>query len=377
MPGDILSASLVDPAANMLLRQTLLQTAPKQSVKVGTYTATKGQTTRVRLQNIGLVTHLRLFISAAVTIATDALTASKKSPWSLIDTIRVTDFSNTDRVNISGFHLWLLNCIRSRTISFYNNEAKSAVATPPSVSTAIGAGTVQLYVEVPLAYDSNRDLRGAVHAQVGTGEWYLIVTWNSAFLVDGDVDSVYSADGSSGTCTEGTITMTVFQDFLQPQPLQQSFNGLPAGLTPLPMRDMMTVYEINGKNRQTDNLANGSEKTMNIPNWRELLSFTMSFINNKALSNAVDNFRLIANGNTTVYADTLETRQMAMRNWLNGDTVDGVFFWQWRDTPLVTSMYGSMQMGFTPNASLTSPYVEYTTEAFIQQGQVLPAVNAN
>ena len=169
----------LDPNVNMLMRQALLATAPRQSVELPSVTATKGGTYQVRLNNLGITTKLRLKISAAVTIGTDALTASDKAPWSLIDSIKLVDFANNERVNISGFHLWLINCIRNRTIAFYNNEALAGVAAYPNVSTAIGAGTVDLYIEVPIAYDDERDLRGAVLAQAGSGEWYLKVTFNN------------------------------------------------------------------------------------------------------------------------------------------------------------------------------------------------------
>lgn len=375
--ANILEQAAVDPAANLILRNTLLATSVQQSMEVTTTTASKGETKRIKLKNVGITTRLRIKISAAVTIGTDALTASDKSPWSLISNINVMDFNQQKRCDISGFHLWAANCMRNRTVYGYNNEAKSATASWPNVSTAIGAGTVDLFLEVPLAYDRKRDLRGAILAQSGTGEWSLNISFRNPYLVDGDVDSVYKADGSSGTCTEGTITITVWQDYLQPQPLQNNFNGLPVGITPIPVMDLSTVYALEGMNIQTDNLSNGAEKLINIPNARTVIGAITSFVNNKAMSNAFSRIRLVANGNQDVNVDDVVSAQMRMREWLNGDTVNGLFFWEWRDNPLQTWQAGTMQLGFTPNASLTTPYIETTFESFYGSGAVLPGTFTN
>ena len=248
------NTSMQDPQLNLLLREALLKSALPQSVDVGTFTGANTAPMNIRLQNVGITTKLRLRITAAVTIATDALTASKKAPWSLIDTLKIVDFNGQERINISGFHLWLINCMRARTIAYYNNEAKTAVSALPFTPTAIATDNIELYLEVPIAYDAERDLRGAMLTQVANSEWYLKIIWANPYLVDGDVDSVYSADGSSGTATAGTITVKVFQDFLEPQPI----DGFP--FMPLPLADLTTVYELHGKLRQTDNIVNGGEQ---------------------------------------------------------------------------------------------------------------------
>lgn len=362
------NTSMQDPQLNMLLREALLKTALPQSVDVGTFTGANTAPMNIRLQNVGITTKLRLRITAAVTIATDALTASKKAPWSLIDTLKVVDFNGQERINISGFHLWLINCMRARTIAYYNNEAKTAVSALPFTPTAIATDNIELYLEVPIAYDAERDLRGAMLTQVANSEWYLKIIWANPYLIDGDVDSVYSADGASGTATAGTITVKVFQDFLEPQPVQDF------PFIPLPLADLSTVYELQGKLRQTDNIVNGGEKLMPIPNYRSVIGILSTYVNNKALSNAISSARIVANGNKTLISDTLETRRMAMRQWLNGDTADGVYFWQFRQNPIQTVLYGNMAFGMTFNAAVTNPYLENTFESFVPKGATLPGL---
>lgn len=355
---------------NLALRQALLASAPRMTKKVGTFTEStspEGRTTRIKLFNVGILTKLRLKVTANVTIATDALTASPKAPWNSISQLKVTDFEGVDRVNVSGFQLWTLQSNRMRTPAFINNEGMAAVSALPFVPTAISTDDIEFYIEVPLAYDDERDLRGAILAQTATGEMFLNITWNNDFLQDGNEDGVYSADGTNGTCVVNSITVDVYQDYLLPQSI--------GGQIPIPQADLLTVYEINGNYRITDNISNGQERLLNYPNMRSVIGFYANWFNAGALADSISTFRLIANGNNILREDSLHTQLMTQRNWINGDLKKGVYWQNHRARPIETALYGNVQCGLTFNASASGTYyLEQMTEAFYTKGAVLPGM---
>lgn len=360
----------VNAATNMQLRAALLATSPRNSKKVGTFTqasSPEGKTERIKLFNVGIITKLRLLVTANVTIAANAIVASPKAPFNILSQIKLTDFEGVDRVNLSGFQLFVLQSVRSRTPAYINNEGLAAVSTLPIVPTGTGTADIKFYVEIPLAYDDERDLRGAILAQTAVGEMYLNLTYNSLFLNDGKDDGVYNSKGSAGTCAVNSISVDVYQDYLLPQSI--------GGQIPLPIADLMTVYELNGNYRITDNLSNGQERLLNYPNMRSVIGFYANYINNSLLADDISQFRLVANGNNVLTEDGLQTQYMKQRGWINGDLKKGAFFQLHRARPIETAMYGNMQMGLTFSAAPTGDYyLEQMTEAFYAKGAMLPGI---
>ena len=138
----------------------------------------------MKLFNVGVLTKLQLYVTAAITIGTATATASTKAPWNLIQRCRLTDYDGTDRINFSGFQLFILNCVRNRALfTFHNTPGTAAVFNNPVVPTAVGNGTVSFFMTIPLAYDVDnpviqlQDLRGAILAQTAVGEMYLSIDW--------------------------------------------------------------------------------------------------------------------------------------------------------------------------------------------------------
>lgn len=356
---------------NLNMRQILLNTASPMAYNLGTFTessAPEGKTTRIKLQNTGILTKLGLVVTANVTIATDALGASPKSPWNVIKQIKMTDFQGTDRVNCSGLQLWTLNSVRRKYPAFLNNGDLSDVSSMPVVPTDTGAGKeIKFYIEVPFAF-SEVDLRGAILAQTGAGEQYLTITWNEDFLQDGNDNGVYNSDGSSGTCTVNSIAVQVVQHYLMPQQI--------SGQTPYPMLDLLTVYEINGNRLIADNLTNGQERLLDYPNNRAIMGVYANYMNNNAMSNAIGQFRTIVNGNNVLTDLTNDQQLMMQRGWLSGaDLKTGVFFFLHRGRVIETAQYGNVQVGLTPNASTTSPTLELMFESMYAKGATLQGIN--
>ncbi len=367
---------------NAALRQLLLSSAPRMRKNVITANGTNGTTTRLKLFNVGVLTKLQLYVTAAITIGTATATPSAKAPYNLISRIRLTDYDGTDRINLSGFQLFMLNCVRSRALfGYHNTPAVTAAFTNPVVPTAVGNGTVGFFMDVPLAFDIEnpvvqlQDLRGAILAQTAVGEMYLSIDWITSLYANGDVDSLYSGGATTtvvGNPAANFITVTMWQEYLLPQAVG------PQGEIPLPPVDLMTVYELNGNLKSSDNLAVNTEKLMSYPNVRSVIGAYFNYVQATTMTQGkINGFRLIANGNN-VLKDHSELSQLVyQRNFMlaDNDTVPGAYWISHRDKPIETALFGNVQMGITPNTVGATPYIEVAYESFYTKGQALPGLN--
>lgn len=368
---------------NAMMRQALLATAPRMRKNVLTVQASSSTTSRIKLFNVGVITKLQLYITAAITIGTATATPSPKAPWNLINRLRLTDFDGTDRINFSGFQLFMLNCVRNRAIFGYNNGVLTAVFTNPSVPTAVGAGVVSFFMDIPLAYDVDntivqlQDLRGAILAQTAVGEMYLSIDWITSLYGNADVESLYNGGGTTTVVGNPVapglfINCTMWQEYLLPQAVGGQ------GQIPLPGVDLMTVYELNGNLRSADNLAVGAEKLMSYPNVRSVIGAYYNYVQAGTMTQGkLNGLRLIANGNNILIDHTELSQLFYQRNYMlaDSDTIPGAYWRSHREKPIETALYGQIQMGITPNTVGATPYIEVGYESFYTKGQALPGLN--
>lgn len=373
-----------DPMAlaqqNAQMRAMLLATAPRMRKNVVTVVAGTSNTSRMKLFNVGVVTKLQLKVLADITIGTATAVPSAKAPWNLIARVRLTDYDGTDRVNLSGFQLFILNCVRNKQLYGFNNDAATAVFVNPLVPTAVGAGQIRFFIDVPLSFDTDnpivqlQDLRGAILAQTAVGEMYLSIDWTTSLYTNNDIDSVYA--GAATTTVVGQsanyITCVMYQEYLLPQSI-----GGNNGTVPLPAIDLSTVYELNGNVRSSDNLAVGTEKLISYPNVRSVIGTYINYVTGGAvLGTNLTQMRLIANGNNILIDNENLTQLLYQRNFINGDTVPGTYFRLHRDKPIETALFGNVQLGMTPAlVSGGNQYMEIAFESFYTKGQALPGLS--
>lgn len=368
--------------ANQALRSALLATAPRMRKNLGSFTATAlGTTSRILLFNVGIVTNLNIYVTCPVTIGVAIATVSPKGPYNLILRVRLTDYDGTDRLSLSGLQLFILNCIRARIPYGVNNEGPivtangssvlGGIVTNPSTPTAIGNGTISFGLEVPVAYDPESDLRGAILAQTAVGQMFLSIDWASALYTNGGLETVYNGAGTTTVALNGVTgpTALVYQEYLLPQAIQ--------GQLPLPGLDLQTVYEFVGNIRTSDNLAVNSEKLINYPNVRSVIGAYANFVNgvNSMLATDLNLLRIIANGNNVLQEFNQITQQIRQRNYLEGDIVFAAYWFLHRSKPIETALFGNVQLGLTPNTVNASAYVEFGFESFYTKGSALPGIN--
>jgi hypothetical protein len=365
--------------ANYQQRMAFLTYGKRMRKELATVTEAVGGTSRVQLFNVGVLTKLLLEVTVDITIGTAIAVPSAFAPWNLIRRLKVQDYDGTDRVNLSGFQLWVLNSVRNKQFYGGNNQSGAAVFTNPVVPTAVANGQIRFFIEVPIAFDVDnpdmklQDTRGAIMSQTNVGQMFLNIDWNTSLYGNGDIDSVYA--GAATTTVVGQnatpITLTVWQDFIMPQPIPGT------NVVPLPRADLQTVYELAGGVRSNDNLAVGAEKLLDLPNVRSVIGSYFNYVTGGAVAQGnLSELRLIVNGNQ-IFQDNTELSQLfTQRQFLNTDLVAGVFFYNSRQTPIQTAIYGNVQAGLTPAVvSGGNQYVEIMYESFWPKGIALPGIS--
>lgn len=365
---------------NMQARAMLLATSLKQRKLLTTISTVAGSTTRTKLYNVGVLTSILLSVSAALTIGTATATPSAKAPYNLIKRLKITDFNGTDRVNISGFMLYVWNTVRARSLYNQNNSAAAVnVANMPSVPTAVGNASMTFQIEVPIAYNTDhpiqqlQDTRGAMLMQTGVGEVYMHIDWVDSLITQDDDNALYKGGGTSTVVGNGAnyITCNVFQDFLLPQAVQGT------GAIPLPQIDLRTVYEFAGNIITGDNINVGSEKLLPYPNVRAVLGAYFLYMDDDLLANTLSDFTLRVNGSTDLVEDNLASKLHTQRKSVGSDIQTGVFFNDHRMKPIETQIYGNVEMAITPASLAGTANFEMGFESFYQYGAALPGFSQN
>lgn len=371
---------------NAMMRQMLMQSSPLMVKKVGTFTGTLGGNTRVKLFNVGLITRLMLKVTVNTTIGTATATLGPKGLNALLSRVKLVDFDGSDRVNATGFQLYQRNSLRRRKTSTFgyanvmsnvsNNAATTAVApgeTFPIVNGAVGTNNQVAFVEVPVCRDVEAgDLRGIILAQTTVGELSLSIDWASAAFANGDDDRVFNGAATT-TVAVNSISVDVYQEYFLPQAIQ--------GIVPIPQIDTMTVYELSGGVRTSDNIAAGTEKLLSLPNVRQIHGVYASYLNNSrlggsAFANDMSQIRLIANGNNVLREYEILMQYQEQRQYLGADLPRGTYFMDFSTSPLQTNLYGNIQMGFTPAGTVTAgANIEVMYESCYVKGQALSGLS--
>lgn len=361
-------------AQNNALRSALIGSAPMMRKNLGVFTSggTLAGTTRVKLFNVGIVTRLLLEVKMTYDVVTAAMVATAKNPFNVIQRLKLTDYDGTDRVNISGWQLYLWNCVRRRTRYGYNNNSSTAVLTTPSLTLTVGTARVlDFLIEVPLAFDPQTDLRGALMAQTAVGEAYVNIDWNSLGVsATANDNAIFTS--ATGALANVSFSVNVWQEYYLPQAIN--------GIVPVPIIDIMTVYEFAGAITSSDNIAVGIEKLINFPNQRSVMGVYMNYMQANILNPAatdMQRFRLIANGNNTIRDWSANDKLFEQRLYMidSGDIAPGFYFDTYRVKPIETALYGNVQFGLTPLLVGANANVEFGFESFFTKGSTLPGMS--
>jgi len=364
--------------ANSMARNYLLRNSPLITRPIGVTTGYGlGSTMRIKLQNYGLLTSILFKVDCQVDVGVATAVLSDKGPFNLIKRVRLTDYSGKTRVDLSGEMLFAINSVRRGTYYSYNNESASQVLTTPLVPTAVGtAQNLTFYLEVPVAFDELRDLRGIISMMTGNGDMYLTIDFNSSLYTNANADSVYKgAATSTVVLTAGytpQINVSVWQNYYLPP----SVNGQSVW----PALDAQCVYELS-QWFTNDNLNANSEKLIAYPVGRSVLAAYVWFINNGVCNPSttdVSKLRQLFNGSEVAYESDASAFLYKMRLMLNSDTRNGLLIFPSRTNPIDPQTFGNVQIGFTPSTVTSTTYparLDIAWESMYNAGAVLSSVN--
>jgi len=372
-----MATELTAQQSNYINRQNLLANGIAMTKRIHPVQGGLGEQIRIPLDRVGICTGVVLQFKVPVTIATAPAVPSLCAPWNIANLVEYNDFTGVKRTRANGYQLWMAQSFKQGdAIGSIAQAAYSTGAGPTlnrdtnilNLPVAVGNSTIYFSLYVPLAYDAASDLTGAVLAQTNVGEHYINVQLPNA-LVSGDPLASPYASGDVTLTTGNKITVEAFQKYIAPQG---------ASANNLPLVDLSTVYGFEGAYTTTANIASGQKTEINLPNNRTIFSSSVAFVNGGAFTaNCADlnTFNLLVNGNTLLREQTPRLFREEMRNIGNFDAADGNFYFGFRKSPILTYLYGNVQLigdVITANAGLT--YFMTQHEVMYASGSPLPGI---
>lgn len=307
----------------------------------------QNQTLNIPLNNVGLNT--RITVEVTFTLAQAAAEILNRTPFGLsnfFSNIQLTDLSNYQRINTSGWHLYQLANLRRQQVFFgaYATDAPASIGSnwlvnngPPAVTNAVKC---RMFFELPLAYHEY-DLRGAIYAQVTSATWRLQLTINPNLVVAANVAdatlAMYQSSTNANTGIVSNVQIQVYQHYLDQLPM----NGNQAIV---PLISLAWNYLI--QNTIGPQILQGQDVPISYSNYRTFLSTMALFDNAGALGVGLDvNYWGIQAANL-VFLEKYDPFFAAGRSRaiIGDDPPPGLYIFDHRRKPVMTNQFGNTQL---------------------------------
>lgn len=332
----------------------------------------------VQPQNVGLVRGFLVKVNGNITNTNTgasgvALARTQFGASNVLRNISFVDTNNTTRHQTQGWHIGLINSAKQPMVmggayspnvpvNYGNNFTVQSAAA--SIAAA-GNASVQFYYYIPLSYGPY-DLRGAMWAGLTNAVAQLNLEIHPTPVVaSGDATgAVYS--GNTGGWTSGsTVTISVWQDYIDQVPMMASNNG-PQPI--LPLQDIQTLYCLN--NTTLTGLTANQDFGVPYGNWRQFLS-TVLVYNNAGVLNAgsdINSFTLSTANTSQIWRYGPSEAALKARTIFLADPPLGVYYFDSRTRPIDTQQWGNVQILANPSSvtgSTSALWVgwEYFTQA--------------
>lgn len=340
--------------AQVMARSRRIRQAVPVTIPSSGYTAGQALQIPVQIQNTGLLE--KFIVRVEFDVAQSAAETHTRTVLGLANAfsnILFQDFNNNQRINCPLRALLWRKAGIGKVIpgaayttdnpfgfgSIYNvNNLPSPVTTQQ---------TVYLEFEIPIAY-SDWTLEGAVYAGLASSNAYLTFTVNPNFFVSSTGNPVQAVYQSS-TAALGRINairMELIQQYRDNLPMA-NVNG--AAVPLLPPADLAAQYMIYST-VQGGLVVNG-ENLFNFTNQREHRSTTFIYDNAGVLSATgadVNYFALKAANQSVLDRRTPLQAKFYERMIVGDDYPRGVYYFDWRESPIDTMASGNTQMAFNP-----------------------------
>lgn len=366
---------------NMAARLAVLQMSQNMWQSIYSTTLTNvayGTVLNIPVRQVGLTK--RFIIEVAYTFqqsAAETQTLTKLGPANIFSNVTLNDLSNYTRINTTGWHLFMLACMKQAFFSgpagqgktdfqpapsvygtAYTNDspiqakAGAAVINAPSPVTTAASG--RMFFEVPVSY-SDADLRGAIYTSVVSATMYLQMTVNANFSVGSAGDpttAVYQSSTATDLGKINSMTITVYQNYLDQIPIGQNGPVLPA-------QDISKMYLLT--NGSFSALTGGQDFPITFPNFRAWQSLAVIYDNAGVTNYGTDVslFQLQTANLANIRQLDPFTQLLFQRIALKNDFTAGAYYFDFRDKPINTNQFGNMQITVRPNASTGTLLVGY------------------
>lgn len=361
---------------NIIARSNLLNTGISMTKKIQLVSGALGDTLRVPLLRMGIMTGVTLQFRIPVTLATfDSV--SPLAPWNIAKQITYTDFAGVNRTKTNGFQLWLAQCFKQSDLMGAIPAMSGGSGNAPTfnyntnilnIPAANGAGEILFSIYVPMAYDPASDLTGAILTQTNVGEHYIDIQLPSSLS---SADKYAAPYGAATAVTVGAdgVQVQAFQHYIQPQDMS-AMN--------LPLLDLSTVYGFEGGYQSSANIAANQAKYIDLPNNRSIFSTLVGYQENSlfvADETNISGVTLLANSNTNFRELTPRLVREQMRNMINSDAPSSWYYLGSRRQPILTQLYANVQVKMDVTAAaagVTQMISQY--EVQYPSGMPLPGI---
>lgn len=364
--------------ANDAAQAAVLALAQPMSQPLAPVTVTgtpQGQVLTIIPNNVGLNTKLIVEVTATFTPSgAETYTRTPLGIANFFSNVTLTDLNNYQRINTTGWHLYLLASLRNRGpfAAAYASDAPAMMGSNYNVMDApasiAAATTFRFFMEIPLAYHDN-DLRGALYAAVTSAQWRLNLTINPNFAVTSATTDAslacYQSDGAAGG-TLSAVTVQVYQEYLDQLPRQNGNPILPA---------LSLAYNYLLTNTTVTGVTAGQDFPVFYPNYRIFLSTCAIYNQNGTTNFGTDlNYLAVQVANMTYLQkwDAYRT-QMELRKLMGVDFPRGCYALDHRRKPIDTNQYGNTSFVVNPITAAASTSLMLGYEMLAVQNQ---AVNA-
>ena len=331
------------------------------------------------IRNVGLL--LGFLVEVTGDVTTGATGAATRTPFgnaNMVSQFRYDDLSNYTRIQVPGWYLALLNSVRqgfgyggvyANNIPMGYGVNYDVYDGPASIPLSTAATTLRMQYYVPISYSST-DLRGAIWMSTvsATSNLQITLPANPITGTGNAINYVYSGNTGAGSGWTNTVTVTVYQIYLDQVPRMQ--DGSPI----LPLMDLNTIYELKQTTFTTP--TSGQDFPMAYSNFRAFLSTTAVFDNGGVYNTGSDvNYWSLASANfTNIWKVTPQIAALDARMSIMTDFPAGTYFFESRDIPINTINYGNMELNLNAAGAVAGgARVLVGYEAFAQVSQLVGA----
>lgn len=354
----------------------------RQQIFTQTVTPANTPTVTVNPRNVGLI--LGFWVKVVATVNNGSavqINPTDLANANVLSQIQFNDLQNNTRIQTPGWHLNMVNTIKSRRVfgtSFvrttgfdspinYGANWTGDISNSGNIAAA-GQGTMTMWYWVPLAY-THDDLRGCVYGNVVNATMQLSLTFAGqngvSVAAANGADStlamyVGNAAGAVNAVTISSATITVYQEYYDQLPMG------PNGVL-LPITDLATIYELK-QTTQTAIVA-GQDFPYQYANFRNFLSTIVGYVNNGttgARGTGADlNYLALQSANfTNIWKVEPALQSLLTRQKIGVDMPPGFYYIDSREKPINTTQYGNMQLILNPITATNNPYELVGVEDF-------------